>query len=187
MKTSEKSIKQERVRPQLFIDTKALSKEDLESEVFKETDRYSITPTTFKSRDLKAKLNLKNTISKTEFDIEEKVKKLSFINEETNKINASLLKLRDIGILNEGELTGCNFQIKALLFDLLITKQNEIKKEIDTLTQYNKSVLMIAEQKQILCYEDLYENTQGQSVIRYGINLTKELSHIAKEYNKCHA
>ena len=170
-------------RPQLFIDTIPLENEELASQMFLETDRYSITPTTFKSRDLKSKLDFEKAISKTKFDIEEKAKKLSFIDEEVSKINASLSKLKDVGILNEGELIGCNFQIKAPLFDLLITKQNEIKKQLDTLTQYCKSTLMIAEQKQILCYEDLYENTQGQSVTRYGINLTEELSYIAKEYN----
>ena len=39
-----------KARPQLFIDTKPLEDEKLADKIFEETDRYSITPTTFKAR-----------------------------------------------------------------------------------------------------------------------------------------
>lgn len=39
-----------KVRPQLFIDIKPLEDKELALKIFEETDKYSVTPTTFKAR-----------------------------------------------------------------------------------------------------------------------------------------
>ena len=172
-----------KVRPQLFIDTKPLEDKELAGKIFEETDKYSITPTTFKGRNLKLALNYENIFSRTKIDIQKIEEKISLIDKEINQIKASLSVLKEYGILSDGELKGCEIQIKAPLFDLLTNKHSELTKQLNTLIQYWESTSIIAEQKQIFTYEDDYSNTQGQLVTRYGINLNEGLSDIVKKYN----
>lgn len=48
-----------KTRPQLFIDTTPLKEnEELALKIFEETDKYSITPTTFKARKILSDKNL---------------------------------------------------------------------------------------------------------------------------------
>lgn len=173
-------------RPQLFINTKLIEDEEVLNQSLLDTYQYSITPTTFKSRNLKTKIDISKVAKKTELDIEELQQKISFLDNEVNQIKASLLKLKKFGILSDGELKGCEVQIKDPLYGLLATKQNELKSQCNILELYFQSIRITDEiaQKEALSYEDNYSNDQGDSVIRYGINTTKELSHIAKEYNR---
>jgi len=173
-----------KVRPKLFIDTSPLQEDDPQAlKIFGETDKYSITPTTFKGRNLKLALNYENIFSRTKIDIQKIEEKISLIDKEINQIKASLSVLKEYGILSDGELKGCEIQIKAPLFDLLTNKHSELTKQLNTLIQYWESTSIIAEQKQIFTYEDDYSNTQGQLVTRYGINLNEGLSDIVKKYN----
>lgn len=172
-----------KIRPKLLIDTNPLEDEELAEKIFEETDKYSITPTTFKARNLKLTSKYENILSRTKIDIQKTEEKISLIDKEINQIRASLSVLKEYGILSDGELKGCEIQIKAPLFDLLVSKHSELTKQLNTLIHYNQSTSIIAEQKLILTYEDDYSNTQGQLITRHGINLTKGLSDIVKEYN----
>ena len=60
-------------RPQLFINTKLIEDEEVLNQSLLDTYQYSITPTTFKSRNLKTKIDISKVAKKTELDLYKKM------------------------------------------------------------------------------------------------------------------
>jgi hypothetical protein len=78
-----------KIRPKLLIDTNPLEDEELAEKIFEETDKYSITPTTFKSRAFESKVNI---------DLKEKILTIKHKLQETQEaLNTKITRVMDKG------------------------------------------------------------------------------------------
>jgi hypothetical protein len=177
-----------KIRPQLFINTEkdlidiSEQKSEPVTSVFKEIDKYSITPTTFKSRTL-FESNMP-IINKVQEELEKINTKKASIDIEISNINKSLQNLNNIKIISSGELLGYKAQLQQTFISSLETKFNELEGYNKALVQYqgfietNLGIPML--------YQDIYKNSDT-FVTRYGINvanmLPEQSNELVKIYN----
>lgn len=167
-----------KARPQLFIDTKPLEDKELTEKIFEETDKYSITPTTFKARKILLDENLDQITAQYEKYREvlnQKLQTAKRLLDESNQIINLAVKNQ---VLSSGEgdgLTNIN-----PISNLLQTKVNDLSNQIIKVELYGKSIELEIDSK---TYEDIYENIEDNTVTRYGID-SKESIKIAVSYNE---
>lgn len=161
-----------KVRPQLFIDTKPLEEDDPQAlKIFGETDKYSITPTTFKARSFSSH----DASLRTEV-VEETIKRVA--TEKHNLItrykeferyeqeSQEQLKKLSRDIIPDGEFTKPNKDI-LVLGEKFIPKISSLEIYSKELEQYQSFIKK--NQGLILTYSDKYANDSSE-VIRFGIN-----------------
>ena len=174
-----KPLDSKKIKPQLFINTDKDSvdisevKSELTTNTFRETDKYSITPTTFKGRTLFA--NNKPIVNNINKDLEKIYVQKENIDIELSNINKSLQNLHSINIIGNDELKGYVAQIQKPVIDPLKDKLRELESYAKTLIQYQGFVN--SNNNLVLSYQDMYVH-QGNAVVRYGINISEELAKV---------
>lgn len=165
--------------PQLFIDTTPLKEnEELALKIFEETDKYSITPTTFKARKILSDKNLDQvTVQYKQYRevLNQKLQTAQKLLDESNQIINLAVKSQVFSIGEGDGLKNTN-----PISNLLQTKVNELNNQIIKVELYEKNIESVIYTK---IYEDIYENMEGNAVTRYGINSLESIK-IAVSYNE---
>lgn len=168
-----------KTRPQLFIDTTPLKEnEELALKIFEETDKYSITPTTFKARKILSDKNLDQvTVQYKQYRevLNQKLQTAQKLLDESNQIINLAVKSQVFSIGEGDGLKNTN-----PISNLLQTKVNELNNQIIKVELYEKNIESVNYTK---IYEDIYENMEGNAVTRYGINSLESIK-IAVSYNE---
>lgn len=164
-----------KARPQLFIDTSPLQEDDPQAlKIFGETDKYSITPTTFKSRAFESKVNI---------DLKEKILTIKHKLQETQEaLNTKISKI--IQPLEED--VAAKFITQAQKQELLGKESLYLlyKNRESELNQYQDKIEIITplEYPDLSIFSDIYSNNSGNTVFRYGLN-SSVLVDTVKSYN----
>lgn len=168
-----------KTRPQLFIDTTPLKEnEELALKIYEETDKYSITPTTFKARKILSDKNLDQvTVQYKQYRevLNQKLQTAKKLLDESNQIINLAVKSQVFSIGEGDGLKNTN-----PISNLLQTKVNELNNQIIKVELYEQNIESVIYTKM---YEDIYENMEGNAVIRYGINSLESIK-IAASYNE---
>jgi len=168
--SSSVSLSPIKVRPQLFINTTLLNDKDERAQrTFDETDKYSITPTTFKSRSFaknepvreEVQDRLKAAASKLQ---ELKTREKAYTSSVQDLINS--LKKASEGVIVIGEFTKPGKDLSDLV--------QKFAPKIAVLTSYlqdlEKYQSFVERNKDLtLSYQDVYQNNTS-TVTRFGIN-----------------
>ena len=126
-----KAFSTKKIKPQLFIDTGTekidISEKDSElvTNTFKETDKYSVTPTTFKARTLF--LNPEPIVDNINKDLKNIYIQKENINIELSNIHKPLQNLHSINIIGSDELKNYEAQIQKPVVDPLKAKLRELE------------------------------------------------------------
>ena len=174
-----KAFSTKKIKPQLFIDTGTekidISEKDSElvTNTFKETDKYSVTPTTFKARTLF--LNPEPIVDNINKDLKNIYIQKENINIELSNIHKPLQNLHSINIIGSDELKNYEAQIQKPVVDPLKAKLRELEGYEKTLIQYQHFVK--GNNGLVLSYQDIYAH-KDNAVARYGINISEELAKI---------
>lgn len=169
-------------RPQLFIDQKELDDKQVTDLMYKEISQYSITPRTFESRTFKSNFSFSPLLEKATKDDQEHNEQLLKLEDLSRKHNELLDSLGEDGIFSKGEIDGCRNKPQPFS-DLLNTKKQKINQQQKKLGLFIEVCNELPKTEKYLFYEDKYSNEQGNSVSRYGINITQGLQNIIKDYN----
>jgi hypothetical protein len=186
-----------KARPQLFIDTNPLEDKELALKIFDETDKYSITPTTFKARKLNEYddqlITVKKVLEKNKdyyTYLQKKQEELEVLEHQFLKQVESLVK----SDLSKGELIGYKNTTKPTsdLQKKYNTKLTDTESYLNDIRRYLDFI--VNNKNLILKNLDVFSN-EGNEVVRCGIDITninpkqtKELTEIytpvAKEGSK---
>ena len=165
-------------RPQLFIDKTPLKDQKLQEEIFKETDKYSITPRTFHSRNYQKEIDskeLSKMINRLKFTVTEAQEKLK---EKIDKITQELQQDVDAKLITVAQQKKLLGELgKNELYSFYRTREEELKQyqeKIGLITQFDYQDLSI--------FVDTYQNNPGNVVCRYGLN-SLVLVDTVKSYN----
>lgn len=165
-------------KTKLYIDTEEIT--DV-TEFHSEVKGYSITPKTFQSRKLFSKIDneILNFTKGAKDIINVAYEKADAIRNLIKENNIIVEKGHKMGIFSEGECKG--LQANDAKFQLLNTKLTEVNND-RTKFEFvlNNTTYCVNEN---VIYEDIYENSSGNKVVRYGLN-TVELNEFAITYNK---
>ena len=169
-------------KPKLSINTTELT-EGEEYEVFLgEISKYSITPTTLKSRELfteKDKSQIIDSFQKQESMFLEKLDIAQRLLKENTKLVNSAIKSQ---IFTEGEGFGL---IKTNpVANLFETKINELSNKLKKLDVYRQNIDTIDNS---IIYKESYSNNEGNSVLKHGIELSsikKMVTIYNEQYSK---
>ena len=166
-------------KPILRIETDAEISDEMADKIYTETDKYSITPTTFKLRSFPTTFNI--NLKEKLIQVENKLKETQdVLQEKISNISVPLKENVNMKLMTEAkaqELLG-----KDELYITLTNRETQLKqyqKMYDHYTtHFNDSKLLI--------FVDEYSNNAGNAVIRYGLN-SQLLSDVANNYNKTFA
>jgi hypothetical protein len=164
-------------RPDLFIDTTPVTDQMIQDNFYLEIDKYSITPTTFKSRQLVSKIykeNVSSQFHKTINTIKQKIQSTKNLLETSDSLSTKAEKEKIITTSESQEL-----KAKNPLPSLLNAKLSELENQQNKLGVYKKTIQYI---DNTMVYKDTYSNSNGGSVMRYALNSSK-LNKLAEEHN----
>lgn len=170
-----KSLDSKKIKPQLLINTgKDLidiseEKSELVVGTFKETDKYSITPTTFKGRTL---FNSKPIIDNINVNLEKIYIQRKNIDSELLNIDKLVQNLHSTGVMGNDELKGYMAQMQKPVIDPLKAKLDELQNYQEMLIRYQSFIK--ENDGLILSYQDTYVH-KDNAIVRYGINVSEEL------------
>lgn len=172
----------ESYKTKLSINTTELTEGKEYDSFIDETSKYSITPTTFKGRELFAENDISQIVSsfkKQKSAFSEKLETARMLLEENTKLVNSAIENQ---IFTEGEGLGLiKINPVANLFE---TKINELSNKLMKLELYEQNIEIIDNS---IIYKELYSNNEGNSVLKHGIELSsvKKLVTIYNgQYNK---
>ncbi len=115
-------------RPKLYIDKTPLENQDLQEEILEETDKYSITPRTFHSRDYQKEIDskeLSEMITRLKFTVTEAQEKLR---EKIDKITQELQQDVDAKLITVAQQRKLLGELgKNELYSFYKTREEELK------------------------------------------------------------
>jgi len=158
-------------RPKLFINTDLFDSDELVQAVYRETDKYSITPTTFRTRsffspDESVKIRvIEETIAKVTIEVEILGTRLEEFKRYEQESQERLKELsRDV--IADGEFVKPDKDILALS-EKFIPKITALEIYLKELNQY--LAFIKANQGLVITYSDVYAN-ESSEVTRFGIS-----------------
>ena len=162
-------------KPTLYLQTEL--SEQIANSIYAETDKYSITPTTFKSRKIQARLDDTQVTKQSQFVLEKVQFQLNtledFISTQTTSLNNVV---NHCGMSTQQINTTLNTPNPVI--ESLEKQRIELKNQLGKLITYNTYI----PQNDEYVYEDIYSNSKDNSVTRYGLNSSK-LIKLAGRYN----
>lgn len=169
-------------KPKLSINTTELTEGEEYDAFLGEISKYSITPTTFKGRELftgNDKSQIVSSFKKQKSAFLEKLETARMLLEENTKLVNSAIESK---IFTEGEGLGLiKINPVANLFEIKI---NELSNKLMKLELYEQNIETIDNS---IIYKELYSNNEGNSVLKHGIELSsvkKMVTIYNEQYSK---